>query len=130
MLKEDRDVLASCGLGLIYALSAVSFRDARPRGYSEMHYEEVDDWKVADLVRHLRYERGRLVFHADYVRGRMMKTTVEIDPEGSVLLETANRGEAATRWVATVQGKRVMALVGEGPDAGAEMNEPGPSTAS
>lgn len=111
VMRENPDLLAGCGLGLIYAMSALSFRDARPRGISDMHYNEVDDWTAGDLLRHLRYERGRIVFYADYVRGRMMKTTIEIDRDGSVLLETANRGESATRWVATIQGKRVVSLL-------------------
>jgi hypothetical protein len=67
---------------------------------------------VADLLRHLTFVRGRLHFYADYVRGRMVKTTVEIDEDGKILLETVNRGEAATRWVAKLQGKKILALVG------------------
>jgi hypothetical protein len=104
--------------------------DARPRGVSEMHYQEQDEWTVADLIRHLRFEHGRLHFYADYVRGRMLKTTVDVDREGKIVLDTVNRGEAATRWIARLQGKTIVSMVGDGPDAGAETIPPDPSTIS
>lgn len=114
-VDEDEDevsnVLGSCAWGLIFALGVLSFADARPRGDSDMHYVEKDDWRVGDMLRHLRFERGRLHFYADYVRGRMMKTTIEIDKDGTITLETVNRGEAATRWVSKLQGQKVIALV-------------------
>jgi hypothetical protein len=56
-------------VGFIYALGVLSFAAARPRGVSGMHFEEHDQWSAADLLRHLRYERGRLVCETDYVRG-------------------------------------------------------------
>ena len=110
-VDEDSNVLESCAWGLIFALGVLSFADARPRGVSDMHYVEKDDWRVGDMLRHLRFERGRLHFYADYVRGRMMKTTIEIDKDGTITLETVNRGEAATRWVSKLQGQKVIALV-------------------
>ncbi len=67
------------------------------------------------MLRHLKYEHGRLYFYADYVRGRMMKTTVEINPDGVIRLETINRGESAARWVAPLQGKKKLKLI-EGAD--------------
>jgi len=73
-----------------------------------MHFEPQDQWTAADLLRHLRYERGRLVCETDYVRGRMMKTTVTVFPDGRFTLTTTNRGEAASRWVAQIQGKRLL----------------------
>ena len=115
-LQDDPAILASCSFSLIYVLGALSFRDARPRGVSGMHLVERDDWTAADMLRHLRFERGQLHFYADYVRGRMMKTTVDVDPDGRVLLETVNRGEAAPRWVSTVQGKKTLAVVGDEPE--------------
>jgi hypothetical protein len=102
----------------MFVLGALSFRDARPRGVPDMHFVEKDDWTSADMLRHLRFEHGRLHSYADYVRGRMMKTTVEVDPDGNIVVETLNRGEAATRWVSTVQGKKTLAVVGDEPDAG------------
>ena len=95
-------------LGLIYALGVLSFAAARPRGVSDMHFEEHDQWTAADMLRRLRYERGRLVCETDYVRGRMMKTDVTIFPDGRFMLTTTNRGEAASRWVSQLQGKKVL----------------------
>lgn len=114
-MKDDPDVLESCAWGLIYAIGVLSFADARPRGSSEIDFRDKDEWYVADMLRHLTFVRGRLHFYADYVRGRMLKTTVEIDKDGKILLETVNRGEAATRWIAKLQSKKLLALVGNGP---------------
>jgi hypothetical protein len=101
--------------GFIYAIGLLSFHDARPRGMSDIDYHERDEWTAADMLRRLRYERGRLEFDSDYVRGRMMKTEVTIRPDGSFTLQTTNRGEVATRWVGRLQGKKVLApVVGEG----------------
>lgn len=112
-MTEDPDILESCAFSLIFALGVLSFSDARPRGFSDMDYQEQDDWHVGDMLQHLRYTRGMLYFHADYVRGRCVKTTVEIDREGQIVLTTSNRGEAATRWVARLQGKKLLSVVGE-----------------
>jgi hypothetical protein len=60
---------------------------------------------------HIKVRRGRLSFDADYVRGRMMKITVTIHPDGRFTLDTMNRGETATRWMARIQGKKVLAAV-------------------
>ena len=38
----------------------------------------------------------------------MMKTDVTIFPDGRFTLTTISRGEAATRWVAQLQGKRTL----------------------
>jgi hypothetical protein len=62
------------------------------------------------LVRSL-FDHGRLHFYADYVRGRCLKTTVDIDKDGKIVVETVNRGEAATRWISKLQGKKVLSLV-------------------
>ena len=43
----------------------------------------------------------------------MLKTGIEVFPDGRVVLETQNRGEAATRWVAKLQGKKMLALLVE-----------------
>lgn len=114
-MEEDPEVLESCALGLIFTFGVLSFHDARPRGVSADYTDGVEEWTVADLVRHLRFSKGRVSFYADYVHGRMMKTSVEISPDGKVVLETVNRGEAATRWVARLQGKKVVSLVGSQP---------------
>jgi hypothetical protein len=113
-MEEDPDVLSSCAWGLIYAIGVLSFADARPRGNSEIDFQTNDGWFVADMLSHIAFEHGRLHFYADYVRGRMLKTGVEVDKDGRILVETVNRGEAATRWVAKLQGKKLMALVRDG----------------
>lgn len=107
---EHEDVEWSA-FGFIYAIGLLSFHDARARGFSDMHFEAHDQWTAADMQRHLRYEHGRLSFETDYVRGRMMKTDVTIFPDGRFTLDTTNRGEAASRWVARIQGKKVLAAV-------------------
>jgi hypothetical protein len=114
VLREDPDILATCSFALIYGLGVLSFADARPRGVSGMHFQEEDQWYVGDMLRHLKYEHGSLYFYADYVRGRMMKTTIEVRQDGTIRLETVNRGESAARWVATLQGKKKLRLLGEG----------------
>ena len=114
-LGDDEEIHVEwAALGFIYALGVLSFAAARPRGVSGMDFEEHDQWSAADLLRHLRYEAGRLVRDADYVRGRMMKTTVTVFPDGRFTLVTVNRGEAASRWVAQLQGKKVLRLLPAG----------------
>jgi len=108
---DEHDDVEWSAFGFIYAIGLLSFHDARPRGVSGMHFEAHDQWTAADMQRHLRYERGRLSFETDYVRGRMMKTDVTIFPDGRFTLDTTNRGEAASRWVARIQGKKVLAAV-------------------
>jgi hypothetical protein len=49
----------------------------------------------------------------DYVRGRCMKTTIVVRADGTFVLDTVNRGEAATRWVARLQGKKLLQAVAE-----------------
>ena len=110
-MRDDPEILESCALSLIYAIGVLSFADARPRGISDMHFREHDDWTAGDMLRHLRFRDGRIHFHADYVRGRCVKTTVDIDPDGKIVLQTVNRGEAALRWVAKIQGKKMLSLV-------------------
>src|SRR5439155_15355159 len=108
-LGDDEESHAEwAALGFIYALGVLSCAAARPRGVSGIDFEEHDQWTAADLLRHLRYERGRLVCETDYVRGRMMKTDVTVFPDGRFTLTTTNRGEAASRWVAQIQGKKVL----------------------
>ncbi len=120
-LGDDEESHAEwAALGFIYALGVLSFAAARPRGASGRDFEEHDQWTAADLLRHLRYERGRLVCETDYARGRMMKTDVTVFPDGRFTLTTTNRGEAASRWVAQIQGKKVLR-----PVPPADEDEPG-----
>ena len=91
--------------------SVLSFADARPRGVSDMDFIEADEWSVADMLRHFRYQRGELSFQADYVRGRCVKTDIDVRRDGTFTLQTTNRGEAATRWISRLQGKKHLASV-------------------
>ena len=54
---------------------------------------------------------GELRFSADYIRGRCVKTDVTIRQDGTATVLTRCRGEAATRWVARLKGKKVMEVV-------------------
>lgn len=81
-----------------------------------MDFVSTDEWSAADLLRHFRFEHGELFFAADYVRGRCVKTTIHVRSDGTFRLETINRGEAATRWIARLQGKRILAPVASFPE--------------
>jgi hypothetical protein len=86
----------------------------QPRGSSHVDYQEHDEWRVSDLVCRLRFEQGSLVFDADYVRGRMVKTTVTVAPTGKVVVETTNRHEMAVRWLRALKGKKHIRLIDRG----------------
>ena len=102
----------------------LSFHDARPRGTSDVDYTERDDWTLEDLCRHLHFTRGTLHLDTDYVRGRMMKTSVTVWPTGVVEVRTVNRHQMASRWIDLLKGKKHLRLVSGGsPPAGAN---PGP----
>lgn len=103
--EEDDDV-EFAALGLIYTFGALSFADATPRGNSKFEYRMQDQWTAADMLRHVHFVRGELHFYADYVRGRMMKTTVTIRKDGTFVLETVNRGEVVLAWLAKLKGEQ------------------------
>jgi hypothetical protein len=46
--------------------------------------------------------------YVDYLRGRCVKTTVEVARDGKVRLETVNRGKAALARVARLPGKGLL----------------------
>lgn len=98
-------------IAVIYALSLMSFVEARPRGASERDFRGDDEWTLGDLLGGLVYDDGELRFDADYVRGRMMKTRVRVRPDGSVLVSTLHRHAAASRWVDSIQGRSHLRLV-------------------
>ena len=106
---SEKDVEMSA-FGFIFAIGVLSFHDARPRGSSEIDFQEKDDWTVADMLHRLRYERGELRFFADYVRGRMMKTSVAVSANGTIRVATTNRGPLASRWIRQIQGKKYIWL--------------------
>lgn len=108
VLSVDEDLVESCAFGLIFVLGVLSFSDARPRGQSGKWFEDEDQFEADDLLRHLRFDAGRLYLYVDYLRGRCVKTTVEVHKDGKVILDTVNRGQAATRWVDLLRGKRFL----------------------
>lgn len=110
-LRVEDELIESCAFGLIFVLGMLSFHDGRPRGISGNWFIDDDEWTVADMLTRIRFEHGHLRFYADYVRGRCMKTRVDVWSEGKVVVETMNRGQAATRWVDKLQGKELLAVV-------------------
>lgn len=99
------------GLGFMFCLAVLSFADARPRGVSDIDFAEYDQLTVADFLDGLKYVRGELRYNGDYVRGRCVKTNITLRPDGTATLATRLRGEAATRWVQRLKGKKVLELV-------------------
>lgn len=112
---EDEDVEDAewGGLPFLYVIGVLSFADARPRGSSEADYFDDDQFEVDDLIKHFRFSnRETLQLDVDYLRGRCIKTTVDVHSDGRFVIETRNRGQSATRWVARLQGKKSIRLVG------------------
>jgi hypothetical protein len=110
-LQLDEELIESCSHGFIFAVGVLSFHDGRPRGVSGEWFEDDDQFTAADLLEHLRFENGKLHMYVDYLRGRCIKTTVEVASDGKVRLETVNRGKAAVTWVARLQGKKLLQAV-------------------
>lgn len=109
--RVDGDLVGSCALGLMYVLGLLSFHDGRPRGVSGEWFEDDDEFTAADMLRHLRFERGTLKMYVDYLRGRCLKTDVEVSSDGRVRIKTVNRGQAATRWVDRLRGQKFLRAV-------------------
>lgn len=85
--KIDEDDVETSAFGLIYTLSCLSFRDARPAGASEMHYQDEDAWWAIDMLKCLRFSYGELT------------------------VDTSGRGTSASRWISTIQGKKVLTVI-------------------
>jgi hypothetical protein len=82
-----------------------------------MHFEEKDNWAVGDMLRRLRFERGRAALLRRLRAGQVHEDDHHVRADGTFMLDTVNRGEAATRWIATLQGKKFLQPIS---DAGAE----------
>lgn len=115
-----RDDVPWAAVPLIYTIGGLSFGDARPRGMSDVEFDETDEWRIADTLLRLDLERGGLCFEADYVRGRMVKTSVSVRPDGRLTVETRNRHEMAVRWLRALKGEKHIRLVAS---AGAPIEE-------
>jgi hypothetical protein len=82
-----------------------------PTRVSGKWFVDDDLFAAADMLGHLEFERGKLHMYIDYLRGRCLKTTVEVSSDGKALVETVNRGQAATRWVERLRGKKFLQAV-------------------
>jgi hypothetical protein len=116
---DEESHVERSAVGFIYALGVLSFaaaaREACRACTSRRRINGPPPTCCATSV-----VRARVVCETDYVRGRMMKTDVTVFPDGRSTLTTTNRGEAASRWVTQIQGKKVLRPVppaGE-PEAG------------
>lgn len=106
ILRLPAPAVSHAALGLIFALGALSFDEARAQGNSIIAFRERDEWTADDVLRGLAFDGGDLRFDADYVRGRMMKTRIRISSDGTVVISTLNRGDRARHWVDAVLGVR------------------------
>ena len=108
---DPEEIVEWAAFGFLFALAALSFHDARPRGTSEIDYRPDDAFTVADFLESLSFRHGALHVAADYVRGRSMKTEATLRKNGSVTLTTWGRGQSALRWLDHLQGKKRIAPV-------------------
>lgn len=98
-------------LGFMFTLMALSFNDARPRGISDQDFKERDELEVRDFLGTLDLKPTGLHTYLDYLRGRCVKTSIDASGEGVIVLQTVNRGQAATRWVDRMRGQRPVKQV-------------------
>ena len=101
--EDDPDDWA---IGVLFALSLMSFSFAAPRGISEMHFVPDEDWTIEYFLTGLRYRWRKICFTSDYVSGRLMKTNIDFESGGKVKMVTRNRGRGAERWLTYLQGKK------------------------
>ena len=101
--EDDPDDWA---IGVLFALSLMSFSFAAPRGASEMHFIPDEDWTLEYFLEGLRYRWRKICFTSDYVSGRLMKTDIDFESGGKVKIVTRNRGRGAERWLTHLQGKK------------------------
>ena len=102
VLEEEPDIFA---IGVLFALSLMSFTFSGPRGYSEVEFVPDEEYNLGYFVNGLEFRRQCICFSADYLSGRLMKTDIEFESGGKVTLTTRNRGRGADRWLAHLQGK-------------------------
>ena len=107
-IQIDEDDVETSAFGIMYSISLLSFLQGLPAGASVIEYQEQDVWSLEDFHRHLSFEHGKLRFDADYVRGRLIKTVVDISRDGTILITTRNRADLASQWVEYLMGKRSL----------------------
>jgi hypothetical protein len=108
---DAQDLVEWGAVGFLFVLALLSFADARPRGFSESEYSEADELRLADFVDGLTFRRGTLYFHADYLRGRRVKTGITVTAQGSITIETIGRGKAPLRWIDRLKGEGGLRVV-------------------
>ncbi|MBW2609491.1 MAG: hypothetical protein JRC68_03995 [Deltaproteobacteria bacterium] len=101
--EEEPDIYT---IGILYALSLMSFTYAAPRGYSAEYFIPDEQWALGYFIQGLEFKSNRLCFTSDYVSGRLMKTDISFESGGKVTLTTRNRGKGAERWLTHLQGKK------------------------
>ena len=101
--EEEPDIFA---IGVLFALSLMSFTFSGPRGYSEIEFVPDEEWNLGYFVNGLEFRHQCICFSADYLSGRLMKTDIEFESGGKVTLTTRNRGRGADRWLTHLQGNR------------------------
>jgi hypothetical protein len=106
--QEAAEIVEWGAFGFLFVLAVLSFADARPRGHSQPEYREGDQFSIVDYLDCLSFRRGELHFDADYVRGRRLKTSITIRPNGTVRLRTLGRGRSASHWLERLQGNGKM----------------------
>jgi hypothetical protein len=92
-------------LDILFVLSLMSFTFADPSN-SDMYFIPDDEWNLSYFVEGLQFEYGDLVFSADYISGRLIKTDIVYRRGGRVTITTKNRGKGADRWLSHLQGKK------------------------
>jgi hypothetical protein len=112
---EPAEIVEWGAFGFLFALAALSFHDARPRGMSELDFEAHDVLTAADFLDALSFSHNGLSIHIDYLRGRSLKTEATVRPDGTVRLTTWGRGKSALHWLDRLQGKKRIAVVATGP---------------
>jgi hypothetical protein len=112
---EPEEIVEWGAFGFLFALTALSFHDARPRGMSELDFETDDFLTVADFLDVLSFGRSGLSVRTDYLRGRSMKTEATVRSDGTVRLTTWGRGKSALHWLDRLQGKNRIHVVPTGP---------------
>jgi hypothetical protein len=101
--EDEPDIFA---IGVLFAISLMSFTFSGPRGYSEIEFIPDEEWNLGYFVNGLEFKQQCICFSADYVSGRLMKTDIIFDSGGRVTLSTRNRGRGAGRWLTHLRGKR------------------------
>jgi hypothetical protein len=112
---EPEEIVEWGAFGFLFALAALSFHDARPRGMSELDFAADNTLTVADFMDALSFSHNGLSVQTDYLRGRSMKTEVTIRSDGTARLTTWGRGKSALHWLNRLQGKKRVQVVPTAP---------------